>query len=114
MNPQNRARVTEHDFASGSKDRPPGTDLEYRLVDLLLQAPDLQRDRRLRAAQPARRLGDAAGIYHRDEGAQRPDVLMSDGHGDKLRLCSAYRLAISVPEQHGLTLKPWRSPTRRN
>jgi len=81
MEPQDGARIAQQHLAVARRYRPARHRLEKLLAGLLLEAADLERDRRLRAPHAPRRLGDAAGFDDGDEGAQRPDVEMPGDHG---------------------------------
>ena len=89
MQSQNRFRVGQHHVAIGRELHSAAFVMEQDFADNILKALNLQTDRRLRAPEPARRLGDAAGIDHRYQRTQRPDIEAEKVH----RLLFCLRLA---------------------
>ena len=76
----NRARIAQHGLAFGGQKQPAPLMDEDRLSRELLQPLQLQGDRRLGAAEPPRRLGDAAGLDHRHQRAQHADIQIDQVH----------------------------------
>ena len=81
VQPQDGARVRQHHPALVGEHGAAAVGDEQHLAREFLEPPHLQRDRGLRATEAARRLGDAAGLDDRQEGAQDAHVDAEEGHG---------------------------------
>lgn len=81
MKAEDRARVAQDGLALRGQEQPPSLVNEDGLSGQFLQPLQLQGDRRLGAAQPPRGFRDAAGLDHRHQRAQHPNIEIDEVHG---------------------------------
>ena len=80
METEDRARVAQDGLAFRGEKQPSAFVDEDRLAGQFLEPLQLQGDRRLRAAEPPRGLGDASGLDDRHQRAQHPNIQVDEVH----------------------------------
>jgi hypothetical protein len=95
MKAEDRARIAQDGLALRGQKQPPSFVNEDGLSGQFLQPLQLQGDRGLGASQPPRGLGDAAGLDHRHQRAQHPNIEIDEVHGKNSRSGSGFSMQFS-------------------